>query len=53
MHFIAQHTGKATSIKTVETHQAHIKKKLGLTSAHELTHRAIRWVLEQEPLNNF
>ena len=35
------------SIKTIETHQAHIKKKLGLTSAHELTHRAIRWVLEQ------
>ncbi len=35
------------SVKTIETHQAHIKKKLGLTSAHELTHRAIRWVLEQ------
>lgn len=35
------------SIKTIETHQAHIKKKLGLTSAHTLTHRAIRWVLEQ------
>ena len=35
------------SIKTIETHQAHIKKKLGLTSAHKLTHRAIRWVLEQ------
>ena len=36
------------SIKTIETHQAHIKKKLGLESAHELTHRAIRWMLEQE-----
>jgi DNA-binding NarL/FixJ family response regulator len=36
------------SIKTIETHQAHIKKKLGLTSAHKLTHRAIRWVLEQD-----
>ncbi|MDT8282093.1 MAG: response regulator transcription factor [Gammaproteobacteria bacterium] len=36
------------SIKTIETHQAHIKKKLGLTSTHTLTHRAIRWVLEQE-----
>ncbi len=35
------------SIKTIETHQAHIKKKLGASSAHQLTHRAIRWVLEQ------
>ena len=35
------------SVKTIETHQAHIKKKLGLTSAHKLTHRAIRWTLEQ------
>ncbi len=35
------------SVKTIETHQAHIKKKLGLGSAHELTQRAIRWVLEQ------
>jgi DNA-binding NarL/FixJ family response regulator len=35
------------SVKTIETHQAHIKKKLSLSSAHELTHRAIRWVLEQ------
>jgi DNA-binding NarL/FixJ family response regulator len=35
------------SVKTIETHQAHIKKKLGLTSAYKLTHRAIRWVLEQ------
>lgn len=36
------------SVKTIETHQAHIKKKLGLASAHELTHRAVRWVLEQD-----
>ena len=36
------------STKTIETHQAHIKKKLGLGSAHELTQRAIRWVMEQE-----
>ncbi len=36
------------SIKTIETHQAHIKKKLGLGSAHELNQRAIRWVMEQE-----
>ncbi len=35
------------SIKTIETHQTHIKKKLGLSSAHELTHRAIRWLLEE------
>ena len=35
------------SVKTIESHQAHIKKKLGLASAHELTHRAVRWVLEQ------
>ena len=35
------------SIKTIETHQAHIKKKLNLMTAHELTHRAIRWILEQ------
>jgi len=36
------------STKTIETHQAHIKKKLGLGSAHELAQRAIRWVMEQE-----
>ncbi|TNF88434.1 MAG: response regulator transcription factor [Gammaproteobacteria bacterium] len=35
------------STKTIETHQAHIKKKLGLGSAHELKQRAIRWVMEQ------
>lgn len=34
------------SVKTIETHQAHIKRKLGLNSAHELTHRAVRWVIE-------
>ena len=36
------------SIKTIETHQANIKKKLGLGSAHELTQRAIRWIMDQE-----
>jgi DNA-binding NarL/FixJ family response regulator len=36
------------SIKTIETHQAHIKKKLGLGSAHELNQRAIRWVMDQQ-----
>lgn len=35
------------SIKTIETHQAHIKRKLGLSSAHELTQRAIRWFMDQ------
>ena len=35
------------SVKTIETHQAHIKKKLGLGSAHELTQRAIRWIMEE------
>ena len=48
---IAQHLN--ISIKTIETHQAHIKKKLGLKTAHELTHRAIRWLLEQEQQTNF
>jgi len=36
------------SIKTIETHQAHIKKKLGLGSAHELNQRAIRWAMDQQ-----
>ena len=36
------------SVKTIETHQAHIKKKLGLASSHEVTQRAIRWVMDQE-----
>ena len=35
------------SVKTIETHQAHIKKKLGLRSAHELHQRAIRWMMDQ------
>ena len=36
------------SIKTIETHQAHIKKKLGIGSAHELNQRAIRWAMDQQ-----
>lgn len=36
------------SVKTIETHQAHIKKKLRLGSAHELNQRAIRWVMDQQ-----
>ncbi len=36
------------SVKTIETHQSHIKKKLGLGSAHELNQRAIRWAMDQQ-----
>lgn len=32
------------SEKTVETHRAHIKRKLGLDTAAALTHEAFRWV---------
>jgi DNA-binding NarL/FixJ family response regulator len=32
------------SEKTVETHRAHIKRKLGLATAAALTHEAFRWV---------
>jgi DNA-binding NarL/FixJ family response regulator len=35
------------SIKTVETHRAHIKQKLNLTNANELVRYASRWLLEQ------
>jgi len=33
------------SVKTIETHQAHIKEKLGLRSAAELTEKASHWML--------
>ena len=36
------------SIKTIETHRAHIKKKLHLQSANELTMRAVQWALEHK-----
>jgi DNA-binding NarL/FixJ family response regulator len=36
------------SIKTIETYREHIKKKLNLKSASELTHYATHWVLERE-----
>jgi DNA-binding NarL/FixJ family response regulator len=32
------------SIKTIESHQEHIKQKLTLSSSTELVHRAIEWV---------
>jgi DNA-binding NarL/FixJ family response regulator len=35
------------SIKTVDTHRAHIRQKLGLRNATELIHHATRWVGEQ------
>jgi DNA-binding NarL/FixJ family response regulator len=31
------------SIKTIETHKAHIKEKLNLQNATELTQHAIHW----------
>jgi DNA-binding NarL/FixJ family response regulator len=33
------------SVKTIETYQAHIKEKLGLHSAAELSEKAARWTL--------
>jgi DNA-binding NarL/FixJ family response regulator len=33
------------SVKTIETHQAHIKEKLGLQSAAELSQKAAHWML--------
>jgi DNA-binding NarL/FixJ family response regulator len=35
------------SIKTVDTHRAHIRAKLGLRNATELIHHATRWAAEQ------
>ena len=34
-------------IKTVETHREHIKTKLNLRNAAELTRRAVQWVMEK------
>ncbi len=31
------------SVKTIESHRAHIKEKLSLTTANELVHQAIQW----------
>jgi DNA-binding NarL/FixJ family response regulator len=33
------------SVKTIETYQAHIKEKLGLHSAAELSEKAAHWTL--------
>jgi DNA-binding NarL/FixJ family response regulator len=35
------------SVKTIETHRQHIKRKLGLTCAGELVRHAVHWDLEQ------
>ncbi|MDZ4289501.1 MAG: response regulator transcription factor [Prosthecobacter sp.] len=35
------------SLKTVDTHRAHLREKLGLKNATELIHYAVRWVGEQ------
>jgi len=32
------------SVKTIESHRAHIKEKLNLQTATELVHHAIQWV---------
>ena len=37
------------SVKTVETHREHLKHKLGLRSASELTQFAIGWLYRQVP----
>jgi DNA-binding NarL/FixJ family response regulator len=37
------------SIKTVESHRAHIKEKLQLNSAFDLLHYAIQWIQQEEP----
>jgi DNA-binding NarL/FixJ family response regulator len=36
------------SAKTVETYQAHIKKKLGLGDSRKLVHHAVRWALTKQ-----
>jgi hypothetical protein len=34
------------SVKIIETYQAHVKQKLGLQSAAELSEKATHWVLQ-------
>jgi DNA-binding NarL/FixJ family response regulator len=35
------------SVKTIETHRAQIKRKLGLRNSTELVQRAVEWTLRQ------
>ncbi len=44
-HDIAQHL--SLSIKTVDTHRSHIRRKLGLKNGTELIHYAVRWLSGQ------
>jgi DNA-binding NarL/FixJ family response regulator len=39
------------SVKTIESHRAHIKEKLNLQNASELVHHAIQWVQSERTLN--
>jgi DNA-binding NarL/FixJ family response regulator len=39
------------SVKTIESHRAHIKEKLNLRSATELVHHAIQWVQSERVLS--
>jgi DNA-binding NarL/FixJ family response regulator len=40
------------SIKTIESHRAHIKEKLNLQSAAQLVHHAIQWVQSEQAVGN-
>ncbi|TLD71060.1 response regulator transcription factor [Phragmitibacter flavus] len=37
------------SVKTIETHRAHIKEKLALKTADELSHLAAQWIASSQP----
>jgi len=37
------------SVKTIETHRAHIKKKLGFRDGNELVRFAVEWVAQRKP----
>lgn len=37
------------SVKTIESHREHLKEKLGLSSASELTQYAFKWVSRERP----